>query len=108
MAEAKNDAVDSKAVGDRVAMLSLSKDGTPDQVNPEIIGDKDFAVAAAKRQFAEQAVSAKDDAERSAAASGGDEVKQDPSVEALRKEHEKAQSAAEKKAESVVNSLHQG
>lgn len=108
MAEAKNDAVDSKAVGDRVAMLSLAKDGTPDQVNPEIIGDKDFAVEAAKRQFAEQAVSAKDDADRRDAAGGTEEVGQDPAVEARQKEHEKAQAAAEKKAESVVNSLHQG
>jgi hypothetical protein len=108
MAEAKNDAVDSKAVGDRVAMLSLAKDGAPDQVNPEIIGDKDFAVEAAKRQFAEQAVSAKDDAERSAAAAGGEEVAQDPTVAERQKEHEKAQSAAEKKAEQVVSSLYQG
>ena len=41
---------------DRVAMLSLKSDGTPDQTNPVVIGDKEAAVAAAKRQFAEQAV----------------------------------------------------
>ena len=49
---------------DRVAMLSLKSDGTPDQTNPVVIGDKEAAVAAAKRQFAEQAVSSVDEAER--------------------------------------------
>ena len=90
-------------------MLSLSKDGTPDQLDPEIIGDKDAAIAAAKRQFVEQAVSAKDVAERGAV-SGLDavSVKQDPSIDALAKEHEKVAAAAEKRAEAVVKSLHQG
>lgn len=108
MAEAKNVAPDPEGARDRVAMLSLSKDGTPDQLNPEIIGDKEFAVEAAKRQFAEQAVSAKDDAERSTpAAPGGETVKQDPSIEALKKKHDAVASAAEKRAEQVVNSLHE-
>jgi hypothetical protein len=106
-AEDGNTAVQTNEVHDRVAMLSLSKDGTPDQTNPEIIGDKDFAVDAAKRQFAEQAVSAIDDAERSVA-TGAEEVAQDPAIEALKKKHDSAASAAEKRAESVVNSLHKG
>lgn len=93
---------------DRVVMLSLKADGTPDQHNPEIVGDKEFAVAAAKRQFAEQAVSAVDVAERGVTAGGGDEVPQDPGIEKLKKTHDSAASSAEKKAESVVNSLHQG
>lgn len=99
------------AVTDRVAMLSLNKDGSPDQVNPEVIGNKDFAVAAAKRQFAEQAVSAADDAARVAAAleaADASTVKQDPTIAELQKEHEKVASAAEKRAESVVGDLHQG
>jgi hypothetical protein len=45
---------------DRVQMLSLKADGTPDQHNPEIIGDKDVALEAAKEQFKQQAVSAAD------------------------------------------------
>jgi hypothetical protein len=56
--------VDADGAHDRVAMLSLRADGTPDQTNPEIIGDKDAAVAAAKVQFAQQAVSAVDEAKR--------------------------------------------
>lgn len=106
-AEDGNTAVPSNEVHDRVAMLSLAKDGTPDQVNPQIIGDKDFALAAAKRQFAEQAVSAVDDAERSVG-TAAETVDQDPSIEALKAKHDKAATAAEKRAESVVSSLHEG
>jgi hypothetical protein len=105
--KAANTAVPKDGDHDRVAMLSLRADGTPDQYDPEIIGDKDFAVDAAKRQFAEQAVSAKDAAERSATDTG-EEVGQDPSIAEAQKEHDKVASAAEKRAESVVNSLHQG
>lgn len=110
MAESEkgNTAVPVREVGDRVAMLSLNKDGTPDQTNPEIIGDKEFAVEAAKRQFAEQAVSAVDDAERSGSTAGGETVEQDPAIAELKAKHDKAAAAAEKRAESVVNSLHEG
>jgi hypothetical protein len=105
---------------DRVSMLSLKADGTADQHNPEIIGDKDAAVEAAKRQFAEQAVSAVDVAERGASSGPvtlvGQEdgsVKEeplrtdsdDPSVEALRKKHESAAKSAESAAESTIKSL---
>lgn len=93
---------------DRVQMLSLKADGTPDQHNPEIIGDKDVAIIAAKEQFAQQAVSA---ADVQIAAGGGSAVAdapQDPKIEKAQKEHDKVAAAAEKKAESVVNSLHQG
>ena len=94
---------------DRVQMLSLKADGTPDQHNPEIIGDKDAAVAAAKEQFKQQAVSAADVA--NAPTGGGSTVEdapQDPSIEAAVKEHEKVAAAAEKAAVKVVDSLHQG
>ena len=96
---------------DRVAMLSLKADGSPDQHNPEIVGDKDAAVEAAKRQFAEQAVAAVDAAKRdeilgtAAATDGGTE---DAAIDKLKAEHDKAAAAAEKRAESTVNSLHQG
>lgn len=89
---------------DRVSMLSLKADGTPDQYDPEIIGDKDFAVESAKRQFAEQAVSAADFANRSAGITG-DEVSQDPSIAEAQKEHDKVAAAAEKRASSVIESL---
>jgi hypothetical protein len=116
MAEKKtaqgSDAVDVAGTTDhdRVAMLSIAKDGSLDQHDPEIIGDKEFAVEAAKRQFAERAVSAVDVEKRgaSAAPAGAEEVSQDPEIEALKKEHDKAASAAEKDAESTVNSLHKG
>lgn len=94
---------------DRVAMLSLKADGTPDQLAPEIIGDKESAREATKRQFAEQAVSAVDEAARRAAGLGAVEtVEQDPTVAAVQAEHDKASAAAEKKAAAVVERLHQG
>lgn len=94
---------------DRVQMLSLKADGTPDQHNPEIIGDKDVAVAAAKEQFRQQAVSAADVAD--APAGGGstvEDAEQDPKIEAAQKEHEKVADAAEKRASEVVEKLHKG
>lgn len=109
MADAKDQAntkVDSEGAHDRVSMLSLRADGTPDQYQPEIIGGKDFAVEAAKRQFAEQAVSAKDAADRPD--TGAEAVGQDPTIEARQKEHDKVASAAEKRAEQVVSALYEG
>jgi hypothetical protein len=69
---------------DRVAMLSLSADGTPDQINPVVIGNKDAATDAAKRQFVEQALSDADEP------------------------HEAVAAAAEKRAVSVIGTLHKG
>jgi hypothetical protein len=108
---------------DRVQMLSLHADGTPDQHNPEIIGDKDAALAAAKRQFAEQAVSAAD-VEARGVTSGPvtiigqpgdkpdkvvpattDATGQDPTVKALTEVHEAAAKAAEAAAEKAVEAL---
>lgn len=106
MAEAKN-TVPGQGDHDRVAMLSLKADGTPDQHDPELIGDRDTALAAAKRQFAEQAVSAADIAERGVVAEdGGEQVGQDPQVEQLTKAHEDAAAAAESAAEATVKALH--
>lgn len=105
--QAANTAVPKDGDHDRVAMLSLKADGTPDQFNPEIVGDQEFALEATKRQFAEQAVSAVDAANRAAAA-GGEEVSQDPAIAEAQKEHEKVAKAAESRAESVVKSLHEG
>lgn len=94
---------------DRVQMLSLKADGTPDQHNPELIGDKDVAKAAAREQFKQQAVSAADVA--NAPAGGGSDVEdapQDPNIEAAQKEHDKVAAAAEKSADAVVEKLHKG
>lgn len=91
---------------DRVNMLSLKADGTADQHNPEIIGDLEFAVAAAQRQFAEQAVSAVDVAERgvvSADRSGADTLNdtRDP----LKDKHEAAAKASRAAAEKAITGL---
>ena len=113
MAETKSDKPVNKVPGggdhDRVAMLSLRADGTPDQTDPEIIGDKETATAAAKEQFAQQAASAVDvakAAERRAEEAG--EESQDPSIEEVKKAQESAVKSAESAAESTVKSLHNG
>jgi hypothetical protein len=93
---------------DRVQMLSLKADGTPDQHNPEIIGDKDAAVRAAQEQFKQQAVSAADVQNAGPGGTVVEDAPQDPSIEKVQQEHEKVAEKAEKAAESTVNSLHQG
>lgn len=107
--EKANTAVPHQGDHDRVQMLSLKADGTPDQHNPEIIGDKETAVAAAQEQFKQQAVSAADVAN---APSGGgttvDDAPQDPTIESAKKEHDKVAKAAEKAAEKVVSDLFKG
>lgn len=92
---------------DRVVMLSLRADGTPDQHNPEIIGDKEFALEATREQFKQQAVSAVDQAERgvSSGAGGAEPVAQDPAIAALQDKHEAAEKAAVSAAESTVGAL---
>jgi hypothetical protein len=103
---AGNTAVPSHGDHDRVAMLSLKADGSPDQHRPEIIGDKEFALEATKRQFTEQAVSAVDQAERGVAAdTGAETVGQDPEIEKLQKKHEAAEKDAVAAAESTVSAL---
>ena len=97
---------------DRVQMLSIAKDGTLDQSpDVEIIGDKDAAIDAAKEQFRQIAVAAVDAEKRPALGLAGTQDTGDTSdkaIDALRKEHEKAEAAADKKAEALVNSLHKG
>lgn len=96
---------------DRVVALSIAKDGTPDQSEGfEIIGDKDVALEATKRQFSEIAVSAVDATKREELGLGGTDEgsTDDAKIDALRKEHEKAEASAQKKAEAVVNAAHKG
>lgn len=106
MAEATGNTAVPAPPSDKVAMLSLRADGTPDQTNPQIIGDKDFALAATKEQFKQQAVSAVDDARRAEVIpAGSEQVGQDPSIEKLKGEHDDVAAAAEKAAESTVEAL---
>ena len=107
---AANTAVKHEGDHDRVGMLSLKADGTPDQHNPEIIGDKDQAIEAAKVQFAQQAVSAVDAEKRAELGLAGTEEgdTSDAAIDELKKEHDKVAAAAEKRAASVVESLHKG
>ena len=111
-----NTAVPHQGDHDRVQMLSLRADGTPDQHNPEIIGDPETAKALAREQFAQQAISAADRARVTSVPmmTVGDEQKpaseapQDPAIEDAQKEHQKVEEAAHKAADAMVDSLHQG
>lgn len=116
MAEKNTTSTDTPVVStadhDRVQMLSIAKDGTLDQSpGVEIIGDKDAAVEATKEQFRQIAV-ANVDAEKRAdlglAGTTDTAPGPDAQIDKLRAEHDKAAAAAEKKAESVVNSLSKG
>ncbi|MFJ6905604.1 hypothetical protein [Streptomyces griseoluteus] len=96
---------------DRVVMASRRADGSMDQVNPEFIGDKETAKAAAREQLAVQAASAVDTAARgvtSTAGSDGGDSEPDPDVKALKDAQDKAREAAEAKADAEVERLHQG
>lgn len=108
--KAANTAVQNEGDHDRVVMLSLKADGTPDQHNPEVIGDKETAVEAAKVQFAQQAVSSVDAEKRAELGLAGTEDgdTSDAVIDKLKAEHDKVAASAEKRAESVVNSLHKG
>lgn len=103
-----NTAVPHEGDHDRVGMLSVRADGTPDQHNPEIIGDKETAVAATKEQFAQQAVSAADVQRREdeLAAQRASDEPEDPSIAEAKAEHQKVAEAAESAAEKVVDELH--
>ena len=96
--------IDAHGQHDRVQMLSLKADGTPDQLNPEIIGATETAIEAAKVQFAQQAVSAVDQNLRGVLAddpSETDDVK-------LKKAHDAAAKAGEAAAEKTINALTKG
>lgn len=116
---AGNTAVPHQGDHDRVQMLSLRADGTPDQHNPEIIGDVETAKAAAREQFAQQAVSAADAVRASSVpmmtVSNEDgttelrpasEAPQDPSIQEAQNEHQKVAEAAHKAADAAVDALH--
>lgn len=105
---------------DRVQMLSLNADGTPNQTpGVELIGDPEFAKAAAREQFAQQAVSAADFQRNQSVpmmvVGGKDgetelrpasEAPQDPSIKEAQDEHERVAEAARKAADASVDALH--
>ncbi|MDR7278930.1 hypothetical protein [Catenuloplanes atrovinosus] len=104
-AAAGNTAVPAHGDRDRVAMLSLRADGTPDQHRPEIIGDREFALAATREQFTQQAVSAVDQRERAATDPVAETVEQDPAIAKLQEAHQAAATAAEAAAQATVDAL---
>jgi pectin methylesterase-like acyl-CoA thioesterase len=125
MAEANKPAgnvgnVNATGAHDRVAMLRLNADGTVDQTAPELVGEPEFVAEAAKRQFAEQAVSATDVARQAPNPSQvtvvgepGDKpdrvepLRSDagPQFDETRKALEAAQKAGETAAEQTVKAL---
>jgi hypothetical protein len=107
-AESKPAAAAAGADHDRVVALSVRVDGSLDQTNPEIIGDKDAALEATKEQFRQIAVAAVDAEKRAELGLAGTQdsgPSPDAAIDALRAEHQKAEAAAEKKAEAVVKAL---
>jgi hypothetical protein len=100
--------VAAQADHDRVAMLSIQKDGTPDQTDPEFIGPKDAAIEATTEQLSQIAVAAVDAAEGPVGGAEEPEQRQDAAIAERQKLHEKAAAGAEKQAEALVNELHAG
>ena len=107
---------------DRVSMLSLKPDGTPDQTpGVEIIGDEEFAREATREQFKQQAVSAADQFRAQSVpmmivddGKGGtkevpaSEAPQDPAIAERQAEHEALAEDAEKAADATVGALFEG
>jgi hypothetical protein len=119
-AAAGNTAVPHGGDHDRVQLLSLRADGTPDQHNPEMIDASDATREATREQFAQQAVSAAD-VERAHVKSGpmmvvegkdgetelkpASDAPQDPSIKGAQDELGKVDEAARKAADAAVDKL---
>lgn len=90
---------------DRVAMLSVRADGTPDQVEPEFIGDKEGTLAATTEQFTQQAVSAADAEVRREVTATTVETStvEDPTIAKFQKATEGAAKAGEAAAKAAVD-----
>lgn len=98
-------AVSIEGVGDRVHMLSLKADGTPDQTNPSFI-DAEASEAATVEQFKQQAVSAKDVELRTPEPpEEGDSGADQPEIKKLVKAHEGAAKKAESAAKAALKNL---
>lgn len=98
------------AAPDRVSMLSIRKDGSADQFEPEFL-DEDFGREATRHQMVERAVSLVDEAKRPELGLTGDaggttvDADLDPAVADLKKAHEAAAKSAEAHADSLVKSV---
>jgi hypothetical protein len=93
---------------DRVAMLSLNADGTPDQTSPQLIGDRQLALDGTREQFRQQAVSAVDQEKRAllfGVGSTGEQLEQDPTIAELQTAHQAAEQAADSAADATVGAL---
>lgn len=92
---------------DRVAMLSLRADGTPDQTaGVELIGDREFAEKVTQEQFRQQAASARHAAADTASA--GDLPPQDvedPTIAERQERNDAAIKDADAAAKSTVDAL---
>lgn len=110
MAEGKEKTAAPASTGDRVQMLSVAKDGSLDQHDPVLIGDKDATLAATKEQFATQAVAAAGEQKRAEVGLGPTPtaIAEDPSIAEVKKAEDTAAKDAAKRAESAVNALHEG
>lgn len=95
----------AEPVGDRVASLSIRKDGTPDQLNPVFIGDPETTERTVREQFRQMAVSAADERLRSAPAEDTVEDRQDPTVAKLWDAHEAAAKQGEAAADAALRNL---
>jgi hypothetical protein len=95
---------------DRIVMASRRADGSMDQVDPEFIGDKETAIAAAEEQLAVQAASAVDTAARgvTSAPEGTGSSEPDAEVKALKDAQDKAVEDAKDKARAEVEQRHKG
>lgn len=89
----------------RVVMIPRKADGTPAIDNFEVIGDKDFATAAASEQLGQIAVSNHDEA-RARAQAAGEPIEEDE--DARIKKHKDLQVAAAKQAASEIDAAHSG
>lgn len=99
---------------DRVVMPSLYADGSLAQTpGVELIGDPEVSRTLMQQQFAQQAVSAVDVAERGVRAGGGvrsdapaaGTVDQDPEIKSLQDKHAAAAEAARAAADAAVDDL---
>ena len=108
---AGNTAVVGEGDHDRVAMLSLNADGTPDQTERvEMIGDPEASKEATREQFRQQAVASVDVVERPRLGLAGSDAltegdTSDKAIDALRDKQQAAEKAAEKRADAVVDKL---
>lgn len=98
-----------------VQMLSLRRDGTADEHNPEFIGDLEATREATREQFSQQAVSLADQTRAQSVPmmtvddkgtmKPASEAPQDPSIKAAQEEHQKVADAARKAADAAVDAL---